>query len=91
MTRGLMIGAATAAVLAIAGCAQPYPQYAYGSPYGQPAATTAYPGGAMTSPAPVRSMQPIPDTPENRARFGGPQSRAGKRTPYERTSAPYPY
>ena len=80
----MTIGAATAAVLAVAGCAQPAP-YAYGGPYPYPAGPTAYPaaGGAMTSPA-VTAMQPIPDTPENRARYGGPQSRAGKRSPYER-------
>ena len=83
MTRALTICSAAAAVLAIAGCAQPYPQDAYGGPYGYPAAAPAY-GGAMTSPAPVTAMQPIPDTPENRARYGGPQSRAGKRTAYER-------
>ena len=81
MTRALIIGAAAAAVLAVAGCAQPYPQYAYSDPYAHP---HAY-GGAMTSAEPVtRTMAPIPDTPENRARYGGPQSRAGKRSPYER-------
>ena len=37
----------------------------------------------MTSPA-VTGMAPIPDTPENRARYGQPQSRAGKRSAYER-------
>ena len=88
MTRALMIGAAAAAVLAVAGCAQPYPQYGYGDAYGYPAAsptTYGYSGGAMTSPATsTRANAPIPDTPENRARYGGPQSRAGKRSPYER-------
>ena len=83
MTRALMIGAAATAVMAIAGCAQPYPQQAYAGPYGYPAAAPY--GGAMTSPAPVtRANAPIPDTPENRARYGGPQSRAGKRSAYER-------
>lgn len=85
MTRALMIGVAAAA-LTVAGCAQPYPQHAYGDPYAYPypAPATAYPsGGAMTSPV-TRANAPIPDTPENRARYGGPQSRAGKRSPYER-------
>jgi hypothetical protein len=82
MTRTLMTGAAAAAVLAIAGCAQPYPQYAYQSPQAYPAPVAS--GGAMSSPAPVAAMQPIPDTPDNRARYGGPQSRAGKRSAYER-------
>ena len=79
MRRASMIGAALA-TLAVAGCAAPQPQYtdlyAYPPDYGPG-------GGAMTSPAPT-GMQPIPDTPENRARYGGPQSRAGKRSPYER-------
>jgi hypothetical protein len=74
----LTIGAAAAAALAAAACAQPYPQQAY-----YPSATPMY-GGAMTSPAPTRVMAPVPDTPQNRARYGGPQSRAGKRSPYER-------
>jgi hypothetical protein len=28
----------------------------------------------------VTAMQPIPDTPENRARYGQPESASGKRT-----------
>jgi hypothetical protein len=42
--------------------------------------TTA--GGAMTSGVEVRVVAnaPIPDTPENRARYGQPESNAGKRT-----------
>ena len=84
MNRALIVGAAAAGVLALAGCAQPYPQYAYSDPYYAPAPAPAYGyGGAMTSPD-TRTMAPIPDTPENRARYGGPQSRAGKRSPYER-------
>jgi hypothetical protein len=91
MTRALTIGAATAALLAIAGCAQPYPQYAYGNPYAYPAQAPAYTGGAMTAPLATTANAPIPDTPENRARYGGPESRAGKRSPYERPYTRYPY
>ena len=76
MTRALMIGAAAAA-LSVAGCAMP-PQPQYADPY--PYAPYGPSGGLSASPV-VRAMQPIPDTPENRARYGGPQSRAGKRTP----------
>ena len=81
MTRALMIGVAAAA-LSVAGCAMPPPPQ-YADPYPYPPATYGPSGGLSASPV-VRAMQPIPDTPENRARYGGPESRAGKRTPYER-------
>ena len=48
--------------------------------------TQAQSAGAMgsmassTTGARVTSNGPIPDTEENRARYGGPQSRAGKMT-----------
>ena len=50
-----------------------------------PAATTTAADVAATTGQPVVhtqlvTMQPIPDTPENRAKFGQPLSRAGKRT-----------
>ena len=81
MTRALMIGTAAAA-LTLAGCAMPQPQYA--DPYAY-APAPSYPPSAGLSTSPlVTGMQPIPDTPENRARYGGPQSRAGKRSAYER-------
>jgi UrcA family protein len=41
------------------------------SSYGQPAATVT---------TQTVTNGPVPDTPENRARFGGPMSRAGRRT-----------
>ncbi len=47
MTRALMIGAAAAAVTAVAGCAQPYPQQAYGGPQSRAGKRSGYeqPGG----------------------------------------------
>jgi len=43
---------------------------AYGAPVSATVADTAY----------VDGYGPIPDTPENRARYGGPMSRAGRAT-----------
>jgi UrcA family protein len=44
----------------------------------------AYSAGAYAFPASARvsvvTNGPVPDTPENRARYGGPMSRAGQRT-----------
>jgi len=44
----------------------------------------AYAAGAYAFPASARvsivTNGPVPDTPENRARYGGPMSRAGQRT-----------
>ena len=42
--------------------------------------TTAYAGVPGTVTTRVVTNGPVPDTPENRARYGQPLSRAGKRT-----------
>jgi hypothetical protein len=54
-------------------------------PMTAPAASTTAADVAATTGQPVVhtqlvTMQPIPDTPENRAKYGQPLSRAGKRT-----------
>jgi hypothetical protein len=45
-----------------------------------PAATEAAANTSATVGTQVVASAPVPDTPENRAKYGGPMSRAGKRT-----------
>jgi UrcA family protein len=50
-----------------------------------PSADVSGEAASATAPAPTYTVTtvtngPVPDTPENRARFGGPMSNAGKRT-----------
>lgn len=45
----------------------------YAETYGEPTSAVVAEGGVYTN-------GPIPDTPENRARFGGPRSHAGRLT-----------
>jgi len=42
--------------------------------------TATAPGGMTTASVQTVTNGPIPDTPENRAKYGAPMSRAGKRT-----------
>ena len=42
--------------------------------------TATAPGGQVTTNVQNVTNGPIPDTPENRAKYGAPMSRAGKKT-----------
>jgi len=50
------------------------------APPAAPAATTAGADVAATAGTQVIASAPVPDTPENRAKYGGPMSHAGKHT-----------
>lgn len=82
---GAMAGAASAQAVAQAEPSQAAPDATAAAPAG-PAATTAVPDQVQT-PAPAATVVaatvtngPIPDTPANRAKYGGPMSHAGKKT-----------
>jgi hypothetical protein len=76
------MGPATSAT-STGGPAAPVADYA-------PVPTTDMPGEPGTTPAQIRALRdgdnalvtngPVPDTPANRAKFGGPRSHGGKKT-----------
>ncbi len=83
LVRHALAAAAGACLLGGAALAADAPKAPVDSPP-PPAAQTGTPADASATlnGAPVQTIasQPVPDTPENRAKYGQPMSRAGKRT-----------
>jgi len=75
----LMTGAAFAQTPADTTEPMPAPS-ATDSTMSTPSTTATAPSGMATASVQTVTNGPIPDTPENRAKYGAPMSRAGKRT-----------